>query len=219
MPKKRKSAKQEDYEEEIIPEKISTQPKTEMQNLIKALETKDSIPKLKSSIPEWTTDVQDKNIVDSPSFLDGDVTPSIITKLIPEKNKLISQAPRKEYSSTGTLFGDIGVFITELTDSYAQRYDTWEESTNSVLAVLRKLQIVSSDNTEQLVNNIETFHEQIKVGLDRFQIKREYVEKYADTNHTETARMLKKTLDLLALQIKEFKLKNLLNQLIAIYVK
>ena len=56
-------------------------------------------------------------------------------------------------------------------------------------------------------------------GLERFRVKRDDVETYSETNHTEVALMLKKTLNLLALQIKEFKLKNLLNQLISIYAK
>ena len=91
--------------------------------------------------------------------------------------------------------------------------------TNSVLAVLRKLQMITLDNTQHLVSTIEVLQGQIGDGLERFRVKRDYVETYSDTNHTEVAYMLKKTLDLLALQIKEFKLKNLLNSVIAIYTK
>ena len=91
--------------------------------------------------------------------------------------------------------------------------------TNSVLAVLRKLQMITLDNTQQLVSTIGVLQEQISDGLERFRVKRDYVETYSETNHTEVALMLKKTLNLLALQIKEFKLKNLLNQLISIYAK
>jgi len=219
MAKKRKSSKPKKQESSEQEENSTAQPRAELQNLIHALETKDSIPMLKSSIPEWTADSEDENIVDSPSFLEGDSSPTAETKLIPETKKSVPHIQRKEYSSTGNLFGDVGVFLTELTDSYAQRYDSWEESTNSVLAVLRKLHMITLDNTQQLVGTIEILQEQIHGGLDRFRVKRDYVETIAESNHTEVAHMLKKTLNLLALQIKEFKLKNILNQLISIYAK
>jgi hypothetical protein len=219
MAKKRKQAKKQEVKESKLEQKeVTTQPKTEIQNLIQALETKDNIPMLKSSLPEWTADGS-QNIVDSPSFLDANTSPTIKTKLIPETKGTHIQAQRKEYSSTGNLFGDIGVFLTELVDSYGTRYDKWEESTNSVLSVLRKLQAISLDNTQHLVSSIEILHGRISDGLERFQVKRDYVEQYSEANHSEVAQMLKKTLDLLALQIKEFKLKNILNQLISIYNK
>lgn len=214
MAKRRKSSNQEP---DAQAEKSNAQPRAEIHNLIHALEAKDSIPMLKSSIPEWTADAEDENIVDSPSFLESDSNPTSETKLISETKKPREHLLNKEYSNTGNLFGDIGVFLTELTDSYSHRYDAWEESTNSVLAVLRKLHMISLDNTQQLTSTIETLQTQIHSGLERFRVKRDYVETIAGSNHSEVAIMLKKTLNLLALQIKEFKLKNLLNQLILIY--
>jgi hypothetical protein len=221
MAKKRKSSKpkkKDSPEYKPEEEKTTTKPRAEIQNLIRALETKD-VPMLKSSLPQWTAEDEDVNVVDSPSFLEGDTTPTTESKLIPETKPPVHKIENKQYTSKGDLYGDIGVFLTELTDSYAQRYDSWEESTNSVLAVLRKLQMITLDNSQQLVSTIEDLQEQINVGLERFKVKRDYVETYSETNHTEVAQMLKKTLDLLALQIKEFKLKSLLNQLIAIYTK
>ncbi len=130
MAKKRKSIKPNQTESDALQpaeEKESSQPRTEIQNLISALETKD-VPMLKSSLPQWTADGEDDNIVDSPSFLAVDPTPTTESKLIPESKPLVHKVENKQYSSTGELYGDIGVFMTELTDSYAQRYDSWEES-------------------------------------------------------------------------------------------
>jgi hypothetical protein len=217
MAKKRKSKTSEF--DALEAEKPTSLPRAEIQNLIHALETKDSIPMLKSTILEWTSESEDENIVGSPSFLEDNSTLTTETKSIHETKKTTTHMQRNEYSSTGKLFGDIGVFLTELTDSYSQRYDSWEESTNSVLAILRKLHIITLENSQQLVSTIETFQEQINSGLDKFRVKREYVETISESNHTEVAHMLKKTLNLLALQIKEFKLKNILNQLISIYAK
>ena len=59
----------------------------------------------------------------------------------------------------------------------------------------------------------------IKKGLDRFKVKRDAVEKYSDANYADVAAMLKKTLDLLSLQLKEFKIKSLLNQVLEVYQK
>ncbi len=221
MAKKRKSSKpnNQDTEEDQNSSESKTRHKIEIQNLIIALEAKDTVPMLKSSISDLTGQNEDENIVDSPSFLSSDSIPTTETKLILEPKHLPEKSERKKYTSTGELFGDIGVFLTELIDSYAQRYDSWEESTNSVLSVLRKLQSITSDNTQQLISTVETLHDQINEGLEKFRVKRDYVETYSESNHTEVARMLKKTLVLLALQIKEFKVKNMLNQLISIYTK
>ena len=71
MAKKRKSSKPnktESNEPQPAEKKSSSQPRTELQNLISALETKD-VPMLKSSLPQWTAEGEDENIVDSPSFL------------------------------------------------------------------------------------------------------------------------------------------------------
>lgn len=123
----------------------------------------------------------------------------------------------KIYEPTGELWGDVSVFMEELIDSYAERYDIWEESTNQVLDVLRHLQMINQENSEILIETIEKVHKKIELGLQKFKQKRDYIEKMSDSNYQRVARMLKKTLDLLSLQLKEIKLKNLLNQLYEIY--
>ncbi len=119
MAKKRKSSKskkQDPNDTQEKPERNSGQPKTEIHNLIAALETKDNVPMLKSSISAWTNEGEDENIVDSPSFLDGDTTPTTETKLIVEAKKPVPRVEHKNYVGTGGLFGDVGVFLTELTE-------------------------------------------------------------------------------------------------------
>jgi hypothetical protein len=219
MPKKRKLSKQkkqDSSEEQSNPDKSNLQPRTEIQYLIHALEANDTVPKLPS---EEELSNEDQNIVVSPSFIKGETPPTVETKLLPEPKHKSARKENKEYNSTGNIFGDVGVFLTELTDSYAKRYDSWEESTNSILAVLRKLEAITLDNSQQLISTIGRLEAQINEGLEKFKVKRDYVEMYSESNHTEVAQMLKKTLDLLRLQIKEFRVKNLLNQLITIYAK
>lgn len=122
-----------------------------------------------------------------------------------------------DYMPTGSLWGDTSVFFMELFDSYAERYDLWEESINQILTILRKMQLLNQQNSEILIQSIEKMHEKIKEGLDRFKLKRDYIEKISDVDLKSVTSMLKKTLDLLSLQLKEIKLKSLLNQVFSVY--
>ncbi len=128
-----------------------------------------------------------------------------------KKEEILNEEKEKKKS----IFDDIGSFLEELLlHSYVKRYEYWEDSTNSMLSVLRTIQMANRKNSEFLAETIEKFHERISIGLDRFKIKRDYVEKFSETNSAEISDMLKKTLNLLALQLKEFKIKNQLNQII-----
>jgi hypothetical protein len=80
MAKKRKSKTSEF--DALEAEKPTSLPRAEIQNLIHALETKDSIPMLKSTILEWTSESEDENIVGSPSFLEDNSTLTTETKSI-----------------------------------------------------------------------------------------------------------------------------------------
>lgn len=136
---------------------------------------------------------------------------------IEEQNKKeeILTEEKEEKEKKKSIFDDIGSFLEELLlDSYVKRYEYWEDSTNSMLSVLRTIQMANRKNSEFLAETIEKFRERISIGLDRFKIKRDYVEKFSETNSAEISDMLKKTLNLLALQLKEFKIKNQLNQII-----
>lgn len=127
--------------------------------------------------------------------------------------------PGNNYITTGNLFGDIGVFLTELTDSYKERYDLWEESTNNILDTLKTLEKNDKQNSDILNDSLQKFDEKILKGLDRFKIKRDFSAKYTDADFNEVNRTLKKTLLLLSLQLKEIKLKDLINEITEIYSK
>ncbi|MHA1819726.1 MAG: hypothetical protein ACTSU2_06845 [Promethearchaeota archaeon] len=119
--------------------------------------------------------------------------------------------------SEDSIYREIYIFLKDLVDSYRERYDLWEESTNSILSILKQLNNINEKNSEILNNELELAHKKLKEGILRFKTKREYIEKYSDVDYSETLKALKKTLELLALQLKEAKLKNLLYQLIKIY--
>jgi hypothetical protein len=139
------------------------------------------------------------------------------SEAVPVQDAIQPAPPQFPEQSTGNIFSDIGIFMQELTQSFNQRYDMWENSTNLILSVLRKMQMINQENAEVLVVTLEELHEKTKHGLERFKIKRDAMEVYSDTNYGEVCVMLKKTLDLLALQLKEFKLKMLVNQITEIY--
>lgn len=122
-----------------------------------------------------------------------------------------------KYQPTGNLWGDTSVFFMELFDSYSERYDLWEESINQILIILRKMQQLNQQNSEILIQSIEKLHDKIKEGLDKFKLKRDYIEKISEVDLKSVTSMLKKTLDLLSLQLKEIKLKSLLDQVFTVY--
>jgi len=193
----------------------------ELTKQIDVLETKkeiDIIPKLErdKKTKETLEELELKSRIEEKTDVEAerDNLIGIKTKKIkkPDKKKgtLIEEEIEKK-----TIFNDIGSFLEELLlDSYVKRYDYWEDSTNSMLAVLRNTQMANRKNSEILVEIIEKFQERISKGLERFKIKRDYVEKFSETNSAEIAEMLKRTLNLLALQLKEFKIKNQLDQII-----
>lgn len=114
---------------------------------------------------------------------------------------------RKPGESTGNLWGDLGVFLTELSDSYADRYQLWENSINTVLSILRKMQQVTNTNAEIMIDAIEQQHDEIKTGLNHFVTLRDAIERQTDQDLNEVTKNLRRVLGILSLQIKEYQLK------------
>ncbi|HEY0088512.1 MAG TPA: hypothetical protein VGB37_06695, partial [Candidatus Lokiarchaeia archaeon] len=69
-------------------------------------------------------------------------------------------------------------------------------------------------NTEDLVSSIKNVFNQINVSLEEFKIKRDEIEKIAGVDVETMSGEFKKVLGLLELQIKEYQLKLLTDELI-----
>jgi hypothetical protein len=118
---------------------------------------------------------------------------------------------------TGEIFKDMQIFFKQLGRAFTKRYELWEQTDSSILKILRKMQQNLQHNTEQLVETIEALHTKIKKGLKEFVQKRNEVERYAEADFNVVAKNLRKTLELLNFQIREFKLQKLVGELYDIY--
>src|SRR4030042_3367205 len=94
-----------------------------------------------------------KPSMDQPSFIKNPAQkPAVINPLtiqpsmagIPEPPQIPSTTPTPSIvtpeAPTGELYHDLGVFLGELQESFADRYQMWEDSINAVLLIMRKMQ-------------------------------------------------------------------------------
>ncbi len=93
-------------------------------------------------------------------------------------------------------------------DEIADRYQMWEDSINAVLLIMRKMQATTTENTKLLINSIVDFHERVRIGLEKFEKKRNSVEKYSGADLWGTVKQLKRVMGILKLQIQEYELKS-----------
>jgi len=158
-------------------------------------------------------------IVDQPSFLKKPPQkPAAINPLtlqtagIPEPPQAPASMPTPGIAApeapTGELYHDLGVFLGELQESFADRYQMWEDSINAVLLIMRKMQATTTENTKLLISSILDFHERLTVGLAKFEMKRNAVEKYSGADLWGTVKQLKRVMGILKLQIQEYELKS-----------
>jgi len=104
-------------------------------------------------------------------------------------------------------------FFKELFEGYNQRYNQWEDSISNILSVLRKMRKITKKNTEDLVSSINKSYEKIDHGLEQFKLKRDEIEKIADVDVQSMSKEFKNVLGLLELQVKEYQLKRLTDEL------
>ncbi|MEJ2277038.1 MAG: hypothetical protein P8Y70_04710 [Candidatus Lokiarchaeota archaeon] len=72
---------------------------------------------------------------------------------------------------------------------------------------------ITKKNTEDLVGKINKSYDKIQKGLEQFKIKRDEIEKIADVDIQRMSKEFKNVLGLLELQVKEYQLKKLTDEL------
>lgn len=112
------------------------------------------------------------------------------------------------------IYSKLEGFFEAFLNGYNERYSQWENSIGNILAILRKMRKVTKKNTEDLVTTINELFNKIHVNLDQFKIKRDETEKVADVNLLTMSGEFKKVLGMLELQVKEYQLKKLADDLI-----
>ena len=113
-----------------------------------------------------------------------------------------------------TIYSKLQIFFNEFIKGYNERYNRWEDSISNILAILRKMRKYTKKNTEDLVSSIKNVFNQINISLEEFKIKRDEIEKIAGVDVETMSGEFKKVLGMLELQIKEYQLKLLTDELI-----
>ncbi len=112
-----------------------------------------------------------------------------------------------------SIYKKLNEFFQQVFENYEIRYNRWEDSINALVSVLRKMRKVTKDNTQQLVSGIKNIYGEIKTNLEQFKIKRDEMEKVSGVNIEEMSREFKKLIGLMSIQLKEYQLRKLTDEL------
>jgi len=105
-------------------------------------------------------------------------------------------------------------FFEELLKGYNERYERWENSISNILAIMRKMRKITKKNTDDLEVSIQNLYKKIQAELELFKVKRSEVEKIAEVDIESMSGKFKRVLGLLELQVKEYQLKRVTDELI-----
>ena len=133
------------------------------------------------------------------------------------KKELAPTPPEKKTQPSikkDNIYAKLTVFFENLLKSYNERYERWENSISNILAILRKMRKITKKNTDDLVVSITNQYKKIQADLELFKIKRDEVEKVAEVDIESMSGKFKRVLGLLELQIKEYQLKRVTDDLI-----
>lgn len=112
------------------------------------------------------------------------------------------------------IYEGLEIFFREYMKGYNERYNRWEESISNILSILRKMRKFTKKNTEDLIDSINNLFKKIELNLQQFKIKRDEIEKIAGVDIQTMSGEFKKVLGLLELQVKEYQLKRLTDELV-----
>jgi len=111
------------------------------------------------------------------------------------------------------IYNKLAEFLQQLFEDYDARYNRWEDSINALVSVLRKMRKITKNNTQQLVSGIKNIYGEIHTNLEQFKIKRDEMEKVSGVNIEEMSREFKKLIGLMSIQLKEYRLRKLTDEL------
>ncbi|MFW9877161.1 MAG: hypothetical protein ACFFG0_29065 [Candidatus Thorarchaeota archaeon] len=133
------------------------------------------------------------------------------------KEEFAPKPPKKRAQPSikkDNIYAKLTVFFEDLLKSYNERYERWENSISNILGILRKMRKITKKNTDDLVVSINNQYKKIQADLELFKIKRNEVEKVAEVDIESMSGKFKRVLGLLELQIKEYQLKRVTDDLI-----
>ncbi|MFX0028608.1 MAG: hypothetical protein ACFE8B_05330 [Candidatus Hermodarchaeota archaeon] len=149
--------------------------------------------------------------------VEASTIPSPREQISEVKEELPPTPPAKEKPSSvkkHNIYLKLTEFFEELLTGYNERYERWENSISNILAILRKMRKITKKNTDDLVLSINNLYKKIQSDLELFKVKRDEVEKVAEVDIESMSGKFKRVLGLLELQIKEYQLKRVTDDLI-----
>jgi len=112
------------------------------------------------------------------------------------------------------IYVKLAEFFENLLKGYSERYERWENSISNILAIMRKMRKITKKNTDDLEGSIHNLYNKIQTELELFKVKRDEVEKVAEVDIESMSGKFKRVLGLLELQVKEYQLKKVTDELI-----
>ncbi len=193
----------------------------ELQNLLNDMDS-DSIPHLSSTAQTQSDIVSDPSFLSDKSQEVQPISPQVIAEfpIIPSlPDSTIKIDDIKSNKATGNYWKDVSIFFSQIADAYKSRYEFWGINYESILTILKKMHAFNEVNIKSMEGVLKEIEIKIKKGLKDFTMKRDEVERFSDIDYKKVSKSFKKTIELLNLQIREFKLQQSISELYDIYEK
>lgn len=175
------------------------------------------IPHPESKPKPSTTPVKTQPVIRPKIKIEASTVPTPGEKIIEAKEEPPSPPSAEDKSSPvkkSNIYVKLTEFFEEFLTGYNERYERWENSISNILSILRKMRKITKKNTDDLVVSINNLYKKIQADLEQFKIKRNEVEKVAEVDIESMSGKFKRVLGLLELQIKEYQLKRVTDDLI-----
>ena len=171
--------------------------------------TEPSKPKEQKSKEQKPKEQKPKTTVPPKIQVEISTVPSPAEDLAPTPPSIVAPKVKKD-----NIYLKLTVFFENLLKGYNERYERWENSISNILAVMRKMRKITKKNTDDLVVSIQNLYKKIQADLELFKVKRNEVEKVAEVDIESMSGKFKRVLGLLELQVKEYQLKRVTDELI-----
>lgn len=171
----------------------------------------------KKAKPSESKDQKQKTTVPPKIQVEVSTVPTPIEKKNVELSEDLAPTPTAEETlvvKKDNIYLKLTEFFEGFLKGYNERYERWENTISNILAIMRKMRKITKKNTEDLVGSINNLFKKIQAELELFKVKRTEVEKVAEVDVESMSGELKRVLGLLELQVKEYQLKRVTDELI-----
>ena len=167
--------------------------------------------------PSEPKDKKQKTTVPPKIQVEVTTVPTLVKeKPVKPSEDLAPTPPAKETKAVKkvNIYLKLTEFFETLLKGYNDRYERWENSISNILAIMRKMRKITKKNTDDLEVSIQNLYKKIQTELELFKVKRDEVERVAEVDIESMSGKFKRVLGLLELQVKEYQLKRVTDELI-----